>query len=84
MRARAAVLALIAIALALPTAARDSGECGYYINRDGARVPRPCGDAGTQAPPADATAICRDGSYSFSRHHTGTCSGHRGVQRWLH
>jgi hypothetical protein len=29
------------------------------------------------------TAICRDGTYSFSMHHRGTCSHHGGVARWL-
>lgn len=35
------------------------------------------------AHPAGATAICRDGSYSFSQHRQGTCSHHGGVARWL-
>jgi hypothetical protein len=29
-----------------------------------------------------ATAKCRDGSYSWSRHHRGTCSSHHGVAQW--
>jgi|GEM_PF-4886095 hypothetical protein len=29
-----------------------------------------------------ATAKCRDGTYSWSRHHSGTCSGHHGVAEW--
>jgi hypothetical protein len=29
------------------------------------------------------TAQCRDGSYSYSQHHRGTCSHHRGVRRWF-
>lgn len=29
-----------------------------------------------------ATAKCRDGTYSWSRHHSGTCSGHHGVATW--
>ena len=33
--------------------------------------------------PAGATALCRDGTYSFSQHHSGTCSYHRGVAQWL-
>jgi hypothetical protein len=33
--------------------------------------------------PANATAICRDGEYSFSQHHSGTCSSHHGVKTWL-
>ena len=32
---------------------------------------------------ADATAQCRDGSYSYSQHHSGTCSHHGGVAVWL-
>ncbi|MGO9385166.1 MAG: DUF3761 domain-containing protein [Mycobacterium sp.] len=27
-------------------------------------------------------AQSRDGSYSFSEQHSGTCSGHGGVQQW--
>jgi hypothetical protein len=30
-----------------------------------------------------ATAKCQDGSYSHSKHHTGTCSKHGGVAEWL-
>ncbi|HEY7440435.1 MAG TPA: DUF3761 domain-containing protein, partial [Acidimicrobiia bacterium] len=35
------------------------------------------------APPPGATALCRDGTYSFSQTHSGTCSHHGGVQQWL-
>ena len=38
--------------------------------------------AARSAPPG-ATALCRDGTYSFSRHRSGTCSHHGGVARWL-
>ena len=38
--------------------------------------------AGASAPPG-ASAKCRDGSYSFSQHHSGTCSHHGGVAVWL-
>ena len=34
-------------------------------------------------PPPGATAMCRDGDYSYSTHHSGTCSGHGGVRPWL-
>lgn len=34
-------------------------------------------------PPPGATARCRDGTYSFSRHRSGTCSHHGGVAVWL-
>ena len=42
------------------------GDCGYYINGNGHRVPNPCGTSKTIAPPPGATAICLDGAYSFS------------------
>ena len=28
------------------------------------------------------TALCADGTYSYSAHHSGTCSWHGGVTRW--
>jgi uncharacterized protein DUF3761 len=39
--------------------------------------------AASAAPPPGATAVCRDGTYSFSQHRSGTCSYHGGVARWL-
>ncbi len=36
--------------------------------------------AAAGAPPG-ATALCRDGTYSYSKHHSGTCSHHGGVKR---
>jgi uncharacterized protein DUF3761 len=35
------------------------------------------------ATPAGASARCRDGTYSFSRHRSGMCSHHGGVATWL-
>jgi Protein of unknown function (DUF3761) len=29
------------------------------------------------------TAKCKDGTMSYSAHHSGTCSGHGGVDEWL-
>ena len=37
---------------------------------------------GIAAPPG-ATAKCVDGTYSYSLHHSGTCSHHGGVAQWL-
>ena len=36
-----------------------------------------------EAPPPDACAICRDGTYSQSKNRQGTCSHHGGVAKWL-
>jgi hypothetical protein len=76
----AAALLLAALGSA---AAQQPGDCGYYVNRSGETVPRPCGNVREERPPPGASAICRDGVYSFSRHHSGTCSGHGGVRNWL-
>jgi hypothetical protein len=35
---------------------------------------------GAQGPP---TARCKDGTLSYSKHHSGTCSNHGGVAAWL-
>jgi hypothetical protein len=53
---------------------------GYYKNVDGKSVPSPY-----KAPsaPVGASAQCRDGTYSFSQHRSGTCSRHGGVSQWL-
>jgi len=42
----------------------------------------PAAASGGAAPPG-ATARCRDGTYSFSTHRSGTCSHHGGVAAWL-
>lgn len=34
--------------------------------------------------PVGATAICMDGTYSYSQNRRGTCSHHGGVRTWLH
>jgi uncharacterized protein DUF3761 len=39
--------------------------------------------AASDSSPPGATARCRDGTFSFSQHHQGTCSHHGGVAEWL-
>ena len=64
---------------------------GTYENLDGLCIPDPSsggvpgGGSGTTGggAPQGATAMCPDGDYSFSTHHSGTCSGHGGVSQWL-
>jgi hypothetical protein len=54
-------------------------DCGanYYKNVNGVCVHRPSSN------PRGATAKCRDGTYSYSKHASGTCSHHGGVARWI-
>jgi hypothetical protein len=49
---------------------------GYYVNVDGNCIHDPETAPGR---PAGATALCNDGTYSFSAHHSGSCSHHGGV-----
>jgi hypothetical protein len=39
--------------------------------------------AASNTDPTGATAKCKDGTYSKSQHHSGTCSRHGGVAEWL-
>ncbi|WP_409015203.1 DUF3761 domain-containing protein [Caballeronia sp. LZ001] len=59
----------------------DLDRHSHYVNRDGNVIHAPSRSR-SGAVPEGATAQCRDGSYSFSRHHGGTCSRHGGVARW--
>jgi hypothetical protein len=62
--------------------ARPYRVCGAdsYVNVSGHCVHRP---VRANSVPAGATARCRDGTYSFSEHRSGTCSYHGGVAQWL-
>jgi len=33
--------------------------------------------------PAGATGLCKDGTYTMSKTHSGACSHHGGVSKWL-
>lgn len=54
----------------------------HYVNKDGQSIHSPAKST-SGAIPAGASAQCRDGTYSFSRHRSGTCSRHGGVGQWL-
>lgn len=67
---------------ATPAPASGLSNNNTYVNSDGNTVHSPAFTPNGQ-PPAGATAQCRDGSWSFSQHHSGTCSGHGGVDHWV-
>ncbi|OXC77574.1 DNA-damage-inducible protein D [Caballeronia sordidicola] len=52
-----------------------------YRNHDGDTVHSPAHSRSGEAPDG-ATAQLRDGTWSFSRHRSGTCSRHGGVAAW--
>lgn len=52
----------------------------HYTNSRNRRVQSP---TRYSSAPAGATALCRDGTYSFSKSRRGTCSHHGGVAKWL-
>jgi Protein of unknown function (DUF3761) len=70
----------LAQAVHVQPAAGSSSSCksGYYKNVSGHCIHSPSSSAN------GATARCRDGSYSYSEHASGTCSHHGGVSRWIH
>jgi hypothetical protein len=43
----------------------------------------PASTTGTAGPPAGATAVCKDLTYSMSKTASGRCSGHGGVAKVL-
>jgi hypothetical protein len=51
---------------------------GSYVNSYGNTVCRP-----SSINTGGATAVCKDGTYSYSQSRRGTCSKHGGVARWL-
>lgn len=53
-----------------------------YTNADGDTVHSPAYSRDDSVP-VGATAKCVDGTFSFSEHHSGTCSHHGGVAEWL-
>ncbi len=65
--------------------ATTPGSCAadYYRNSNGVCVHRPVKTQDSAVVPKGATAQCRDGSFSFSQHHRGTCLHHGGVAKWL-
>jgi hypothetical protein len=80
-----AVSAVTALALDNPAHGQTrQGACGYYTNTAGNWVPRPCKSTNETGPRASgATALCGDGTYSYSQHLDETCSNHGGAVLFL-
>jgi hypothetical protein len=61
--------------------AADGCPAGSYANVDGNCIPGPSSDPNLDVP-GGPTAVCADGTYSYSQHRSGTCSHHGGVSSW--
>src|SRR4051812_34438729 len=87
------LVGLLALSLLLPSVAQAApdwqgggagAQCGSltngrtYVNVDGNTIHSPA-SCTTGTVPSGATAQCGDGTYSFSQHAQGSCSGHGGV-----
>jgi Protein of unknown function (DUF3761) len=59
----------------------DLDNHNTYQNHDGRTIHSPAHSRSGEIPDG-ATAQCRDSTWSFSRHHSGTCSRHGGVAAW--
>ena len=78
LRATFVAGAIVMAAIGSQPAADAAPPC-YISKTTGDCVPDP---EQAPAPPPGWHAQCRDGTYSFSEHRSGTCSGHHGVQQW--
>lgn len=63
------------------SSADELSNDNYYTNVEGNEVHSPAYSSGV---PAGASALCGDGTYSFSQNRRGTCSHHGGVSEWLY
>lgn len=61
-------------------APQGQGACAHhsYVNAAGETVCAPHSEQHN-----NATALCNDGTYSYSQNRRGTCSHHGGVQNWF-
>ena len=69
-----------------PKPAKTSAPSTTVAEPEAAPQPAPATKAPTKTPTsgaaASATAKCKDGTLSYSKHHSGTCSHHGGVAEW--
>jgi len=73
--------AALARACSQPDESKLESHRHYRSRRDDCEVHGPAKTLDGAKPPG-ASAKCRDGTWSFSHTRSGTCSGHRGVERW--
>jgi hypothetical protein len=73
-------IAVLGLGLLLGSFHTVLAKSDYYMNSLGQKVHSP---VESMSVPRGASAQCRDKTYSFSKSRKGTCSGHKGVLKWL-
>lgn len=75
---------LLTVALSLPALSRtDQGSGQQSSNASDTSKDKGKKKSGdSQNAPKNATAKCKDGTYSYAKHHQGACSHHGGVAEW--
>jgi hypothetical protein len=74
---------------AAPAAPAQPAKPSIFAHHAPAAMPTPAAKpaapavAARSAQPAGATALCKDGSWSLSKTHSGSCSHHGGVAKFL-
>jgi hypothetical protein len=68
------------LSLLIPGATFAQSNQQYYRSVDGSEVHSPTTHESSHY--GRETAICEDGTHSYSHHHRGTCSHHGGVEEW--
>jgi len=74
------LLAFVALGLLFSEDALAQQAQPYYRSTDGSEVHSPTRHPSSRY--GRETAICEDGTHSYSHHHRGACSHHGGVQEW--
>ncbi len=68
---------------ASPTPYSSPGATSYGLTSRPSQPASQSRQVSQPTAPAGASAVCRDGTYSYSQNRRGTCSHHGGVAQWL-
>lgn len=80
MLKRVAVL-MLAMTISLPASFQTTQDSGQQQSSTSADKSTGKGNK-KSSESKGATAKCKDGTYSYAKHHQGACSHHGGVAQW--